>query len=148
MNFTMSYDSRATPNYVTSWSKIKLSWLVVSTNFYTSTNPNDENSLGNLVWAGTYGFSGITATTSDQALITNSIFGAQPIPAYADATCGYLNTSPPGFDLNCGAARPNARFMIHTYIMGFRFNPTGGLHTLAASVLLGTGSGLTITSVD
>lgn len=147
MNFTMSYDSRATPNYVTSWSKIKLSWLVVSTNFYTSTNINDENSLGNLVWAGTYGFSGITATTTNQPLITNSIFGAQPA-AFADATCGYLNTSPPGFDLNCGAARPNARFMIHTYIMGFRFNPTGGLHTLAASVLLGDGGGLTTPSVD
>jgi hypothetical protein len=37
MNFTMSYThNRDGINYVTSWSKIKLSWLAVSTNFYTS----------------------------------------------------------------------------------------------------------------
>jgi hypothetical protein len=59
-----------------------------------------------------------------------------------------LNTSPPAFDLNCGAARPNARFIVHPYIMGFRFNPTGGLHTLGASVLLGDGSGTNVASVD
>ena len=97
------------------------------------------HSLGNLVWAGTYGISDVTTTTTDSALLVNSVFSAQPGTQFADITCGYLNTSPPAFDLDCGLARTNARFMVHPYIMGFRFNPIGGTHTLAASVLLGDG---------
>ena len=140
MNFTMSYTQNAGGiNFVTTWTKVKLSWLAVSTNFYSSITPQVENSLGNLVWAGTYGISDVTTTTTDSAILVNSVFSAQPGTQFADITCGYLNTSPPAFDLDCGLARPNARFMVHPYIMGFRFNPIGGTHTLAASVLLGDG---------
>jgi len=139
----MNYDSRASVNFVTTWSKIKLSWLVVSTNFYSSSNPLDPNARGNLVWAGTYGLSDPT-TQADQPLIVNSIFANQPaIYDAADDVCGYVNSSPPGFDLNCGPAYLNTRFVVHTYVTGFRFNPNvaGGLHAIAASILLGAGSG-------
>jgi len=142
MNFTVDYESRASVSYRTIWSKVKLSWLVISTNFYSSQNPSNPNALGNLAWAGTYGISDLTGIT-DRALTVNAIFANQSaIAGLADDVCGYVNTSPPRFDLDCGPTRANSRFMVHAYIAGFRFNPnvTGGLHVIAASVLLGDGS--------
>lgn len=52
--------------------------------------------------------------------------------------CGYINTSPPAFDVDCsGAADP--RFVTHLYVMGFQFNPSG-TYSLAASALRNTGT--------
>ena len=52
----------------------------------------------------------------------------------ASPECGYLNTSPPAFDVHCDASS-DPHFLTHTYIMGFQFNPTGGSYVLAASAL-------------
>jgi hypothetical protein len=51
--------------------------------------------------------------------------------------CGYINSSPGYFDLTCNTF-PNSRFVTHSYIIGFQFNPSGTF-TLAASAIQGNG---------
>jgi hypothetical protein len=131
MNFSLSY-SNPTNTFQTTWSKITLSWIAVSTAFQTTV----ANSNGNYVWATTVGlsapFSGL-----EGAILSNSVFGVQTATMLADAQCGYLNTGPPKFDITC-AGSPNARFITHAYVSGFQFNPSGPF-TLAASVLRNNG---------
>ncbi len=130
MNFTMNYLYNTNGiNFKTTWTRVRLNWLAVSTSFQTITG----SGRGNYIWAGSVGlsapFSGLAGP-----VMTNSIFANQPASMLADPECGYTNISPPVFDLSCvGAANP--RFLTHLYIMGLQFNPTGGSYTLAASVL-------------
>lgn len=132
MNFTMNYlYNNAAVNFQTSWTNIKLSWLAVSTGFQTVVPSNALG--GSYIWAGTVGlyapFSGVSG-----AIMTNSPFVLQTPEMVATPECGFINDSPGRFDLTC-AGQDNARFLTHSYIMGFQFNPSG-THTLAASALL------------
>lgn len=135
MNFTMNYlYNNAGINFQTSWTKVQLSWIAVSTGFETVVSNNPTG--GNYIWATSIGlyapFSGVTGP-----LLTNSPFVTQTAAMTANANCGYINASPGYFDTTC-AGQTNARFLTHTYIMGFQFNPAGSF-TLAASALQGNG---------
>ena len=133
MNFTMLYlYNDGTINYQTTWSRVKLSWLAVSTSFET-TGPTE----GNFIWAGTVGISAPIQEIS-QSYLTNAVFAFQTSKMQTDSQCGYINTSPPAYDLVCQGLT-NSRFLTHLYIMGFQFNPAGGSYTLAASVLRNQG---------
>ena len=79
-------------------------------------------------------------------VITNSLWEGVPTASFDDTTCGYIDGPTPYFDLDCDNANAptatppyitpttNERFLTHTYIMGFQFNPSG-TYELAASVL-------------
>lgn len=121
-----------TINVLTTWSRVKLSWLAVSTSFETT-----GAIYGNYIWAGSVGISAPISSTSS-AYLTNSIFAFQTTDMQGDAQCGYINTSPPVYDLECFDL-PDARFLTHLYIMGFQFSPSGSF-TLAASALLNGGT--------
>ena len=144
MNFTMNYNyNNAAVNFQTSWTNIKLSWLAVSTGFQTVI-PNNPLG-GSYIWAGTVGLYAPFSGTSG-ALMTNSPFVFQTDEMTASAECGFINNSPGYFDLTC-ANQANARFLTHSYIMGFQFNPSG-TYTLAASALQGNGGTNELTDVD
>lgn len=138
MNFTMLYTFN---NIKTSWSKIKLSWLAVSTSFLTT---NTATKMGQYIWAGSVGLSAPFSGLSGPVM-TNSIFATQTAAMIASPECGYLNTSPPTFDVTC-TNFVNARFITHLYVMGFQFNPSGQ-YALAASVLRNAG-GQAVTDLD
>jgi len=128
MNVTLNYNS-PDGSFQTTWTKIKLSWVAVSTAVQTTSTAG-----GNYIWAGsasvTAPFNGLS-----QAVIPNSLW--YQIGA-TNPLCGYVNTSPPYFNVVC-SNNPNAKFVTHLYIMGFQFNPSGS-YSLAASVLRGTGT--------
>jgi len=140
MNFTMSYNfQNCTIGCQTTWTKIKLSWVAVSTSFEVI---DSVTGLGNYIWASSIGLSA-PFTGLPTAQFPNNLFRTDP----STTTCGYMNTSPPQFDVTCTAATfPNARFITHYYIMGFQFNPAGSI-ALAASALLG-GSTDALTAAD
>ena len=77
--------------------------------------------------------------------MSNSPWITQNAAMDASAACGFVNSSPGFFDMTCNGA-VKSRFITHTYIMGFQFNPSGAF-TLAASALLGNG-GSTTTDAD
>eukprot|EP00178_Gracilaria_changii_P015997 TRINITY_DN4503_c0_g2_i1.p1 TRINITY_DN4503_c0_g2~~TRINITY_DN4503_c0_g2_i1.p1 ORF type:complete len:154 (-),score=9.28 TRINITY_DN4503_c0_g2_i1:158-619(-) len=138
MNFTMNYNN-ANGTFQTTWSSIKLSWLAVSTSFETVYG----NPYGNYVWAGSVAMRTPFTNNIAGPVMTNSIWSQVP-DIFNDDTpndlrCGYINTSPPYYDLDCPNTA-NERFVLHTYIMGFQFNPTGGSYTLAASALRNGGT--------
>ena len=136
MNFTMSY-SNPNSTFVTTWSSIKLSWVAVSTGFQSVTGSGQ----GNYIWAGSVGMSTPFTNGISGPIIPNSLWG-QRTPAHATTEeCGYLNTSPPAFDVECNT-HPNARFITHLYIMGFQFDPSTGSYSLAASALRNTGTNI------
>ena len=130
MNITLSYNNPA-GTFQTTWTRIKLSWVAVSTVMQT------VNAIGgSYIWAGSVGMSAPFTNGLSGAVIPNSLwYDNQNL---GGAACGYINTSPPVFDTNC-AGNTNARFITHLYIMGFQFDPSGN-YTLAASVLLGAGT--------
>ncbi len=130
-------------NFQTSWTNIKLSWLAVSTGFQTVV----ANSAigGSYIWAGTLGLFAPFSGTSG-ALMTNSPFVFQTTEMATNAECGFINSSPGYFDVNC-AGQPNARFLTHSYIMGFQFNPSG-TYTLAAGALQANGGTNDLADVD
>jgi hypothetical protein len=130
MNFTMDYNN-PTGTFTTTWSTIKLSWIAISTSFETV----NAQSYGNYLWAGSVGITSPSGVSESQIL--NSVWNRVPVSATTDARCGYINTSPPYFDLYCGPPVVGGNspvFVTHLYIMGFKFNPTG-TYELAASVL-------------
>lgn len=92
---------------------------------------------GSYIWAGSVGLSAPFTNGLAGPVIPNSLWYDNQ--ALTGDACGYINTSPPVFDTNCGANSGSARFMTHLYIMGFQFDPSG-TYTLAASVLLGAGT--------
>lgn len=129
MNFTMNYNN-PTGSFQTTWSSVKLSWVAVSTGFQTVTGSGQ----GNYIWAGSVGVASPFTNGISGPVIPNSIWGAQTTAMATTAECGYINTSPPAFDVTCFGAT-NPRFLTHLYIMGFQFDPTSGSYSLAASVL-------------
>jgi len=145
MNFTMNYNN-PTGTFATTWSSIKLSWLAVSTSFETVYG----NPYGNYLWAGSVGMAAPFTNNIAGPVMTNSIWSQIPDSfnddAGADNRCGYINTSPPYYDLDCPNT-VNEKFVLHTYIMGFQFNPVGGSYTLAASALR-NGGGNTLADTD
>ena len=137
MNFTMNYNN-PTGTFSTTWSSIKLSWLAVSTSFETVYG----NPYGNYVWAGSVGMAAPFTNGIAGPVMTNSIWSQVPDAFHTagDNRCGYINTSPPYYDLHCPTGTDTSnKFILHTYIMGFQFNPAGGSFTLAASALRNTG---------
>lgn len=131
MNITLSYTNPA-GTFQTTWTKVKLSWVAVSTAMQT------VNAVGgSYVWAGSVGIGAPFTNGLSGAVIPNSLWYDNL--NLTDDACGYINTSPPVFDTNCGAGTLNARFMTHYYIMGFQFDPSG-TYSLAASVLIGAGT--------
>jgi hypothetical protein len=133
MNFTMVYNNPA-GTFQTTWSSIKLSWVAVSTGFATVTG----SGLGNYIWAGSVGMSTPFTNGISGPIIPNSLWSMNSAAMIASPECGYINSSPPAFDVNCvGAANPV--FVTHLYIMGFQFDPSG-TYSLAASVLRKTGT--------
>jgi hypothetical protein len=144
MNFTMNYlYNNGAINFQTSWTNIRLSWLAVSTGFQTVV-PNSALG-GSYIWAGTVGLSAPFSGTSG-ALMTNSPFVFQTPDMINSAECGFINSSPGYFDLTC-SGQANARFLTHSYIMGFQFNPSGTF-TLAASALQGNGGTTSLADVE
>ena len=80
------------------------------------------------------------------AIMTNSPWSRQDPNAATTPECGYINTSPPSFDMTCfGAA--DYKFITHTYIMGFQFNPSS-TYSLAASALRNGGTTTALLDVD
>jgi hypothetical protein len=69
--------------------------------------------------------------------MTNSPFIPQTAEMDDSPACGYINSGPGYFDMTCNTF-PHARFVMHSYIMGFQFNPEG-TYTLAASAIQGNG---------
>ncbi len=129
MNITLSYTNPA-GTFQTTWTKVKLSWVAVSTAMQT------VNAFGgSYVWAGSVGMGAPFTNGLSGAVIPNSLWYENP--SLATDACGYINTSPPVFDTDCVNA--NARFITHFYIMGFQFDPSG-TYSLAASVLIGAGT--------
>lgn len=142
MNVTMNYLYNANGiNYQTSWTKVKLSWMAASTGFETVVLGDPLG--GNYIWTGTVG---LYAPFNDisGAIMTNSPFIPQTGDMANSPACGYINSSPGYFDLTCNTF-PNARFVTHSYIMGFQFNPSG-TYTLAASAIQGNGGDSTADS--
>lgn len=130
MNLTLSYSNPA-GTFQTTWTKIKLSWVAVSTGMQT------VNAIGgSYIWAGSVGMAAPFTNGLSGAVIPNSLWYDNT--NLVNSACGYINTSPPVFDTNCDG-NPRARFATHLYIMGFQFDPSG-TYSLAASVLLGAGS--------
>lgn len=135
MNVTMNYLYNSNGiNYQTSWTKVKLSWMASSTGFQTVVV--DDPLGGNYIWAGSVGLSAPFTDVSG-AIMTNSPFIPQTGDMDNSPACGYINSSPGFFDLTCNTF-PNSRFVTHSYIMGFQFNPSGTF-TLAASAIQGNG---------
>jgi hypothetical protein len=91
---------------------------------------------GSYVWAGSVGIAAPFTNGLSGAVIPNSLW--YQYPGSNNDACGYINTSPPVFDIDCGG-NANSRFMTHFYIMGFQFDPSG-TYSLAASVLIGAGT--------
>ena len=134
MNFTMNYNN-PDGSFATTWTTIKLSWVAVSTAF------EKYNTIaGQYVWAGSVSMLAPFTSGIPGPVIPNSIWENIPAAAANDDTCGYVDGPTPYFDLTCGAANVNERFLTHLYIMGFQFNPAGGTYELAASVLRLTGT--------
>lgn len=143
MNFTMNYlYNNNGINFQTSWTSIKLSWLAVSTGFETVVENNPQG--GSYIWAGSVGLYAPFNDVSG-AIMSNSPFVPQTAAMAASPACGFVNASPGYFDLTC-FGQTNARFLTHTYIMGFQFNPSG-TYTLAASAAQGNG-GSALTDTD
>ncbi len=130
MNVTLSY-ANPDGSFQTTWTKVKLSWVAVSTAMQTM-----DVLGGSYVWAGSVGLQAPFNNGLAAAMIPNSLW--YQVSATADARCGYINTSPPFFDVACNG-NANARFVTHLYIMGFQFDPSG-TYSLAASVLRGGGT--------
>jgi hypothetical protein len=133
MNVSLVFTS---PNgtFQTTWTKVTLSWVAVSTGFQTI-NGNG----GSYVWAGSVGISAPFTNGISGPIIPNSLWSAQTAAQATTPECGYINSSPPVFDLGCSGF-PAASFVTHFYIMGFQFDPTQGSYALAASVLMNTGT--------
>ena len=71
MNFTMNYlYNDGTINYQTTWSRVKLSWLAVSTSFQTI-----GATEGNYIWAGSVGVHNPSGGPS--SYLTNGVFAYQ-----------------------------------------------------------------------
>ena len=142
MRITMdyTYTINLTNNYVSQWTKVKLSFIVVTTQFssYAATEK------GNFVWAGSSEVN--VATTGIVGVYgLGSIFDTSITTTDVATACGYLsglpNSNSPKFDVNCPVAD---KMIPHYYIMGFRFAPSA-TYTLAASAtipnyLSGTGT--------
>lgn len=136
LNFTMNYlFNNNGINFQTSWSSIKLSWLAVSTIFETVVSSDPLG--GSYIWAGSVGLYPPFTDVSG-AIMSNSPFISQNAAMEGNAACGFVNSSPGFFDMTCFGNEATQRFVTHTYIMGFQFNPAG-TYTLAASALLGNG---------
>ena len=143
MNFTMNYlYNNNGINFQTSWTSIRLSWLAVSTGFETVVANNPQG--GTYIWAGSVGLYAPFNDVSG-AIMSNSPFVPQTTAMTTSPACGFVNASPGYFDVTC-AGQTNARFLTHTYIMGFQFNPSG-TYTLAASAAQGNG-GTALTDTD
>lgn len=140
MSFTMDYTYNQNGiNYQTTWTKIKLSYVVVSTQFET-VGPT----LGNYVWAGSIGLN-VPVTGLTGANMPNSIF--KFVTGDDTSTdCGYINSSPPRFDISCAGNTATQGFVTHLYIMGFKFSPAGA-YALGASALRNAG-GQTTADLD
>lgn len=97
----------------TKWTKVKLTYIVVSTAFESFTG----TAGGNYVWAGsiqiTVGSSGIMGLYKEGSVFSN-------IALDETNTCGYLNgltnQNTPKFDTKCST---NDQIVPHFYIMGF-----------------------------
>ena len=130
MNVTINYAS-PDGSFQTTWTKVKLSWVAVSTGIQTMSVVG-----GSYVWAGSVGMAAPFTNGLSGPVIPNSLWYQQSTTS--DVQCGYINSSPPFFDVDCNG-NTNARFVTHLYIMGFQFNPAG-TYSLAASVLRGAGT--------
>ena len=143
MSFTMNY-ANPDGSFQSTWSRVKLSWVAVSTSFETV----DGQAFGNYIWATSIGLSKTAFSNHvTQAQMVNSPFSRQTAAMSGDAGCGYINTSPPAFDTACPGGN-DYRFMTHLYIMGFKFNPAGGNFHLAASVLRNGGGNTVLADTD
>lgn len=116
------------------WNSIKLSYLVVSSQFQSY----DTVSGGNYVWAGSSDLivdvSGTVGTFGPGSLFA----GTNLVNINTNGICGYLgylpNNNAPVFDYVCDGAASNDRIIPHYYIMGIKFTP--GTYELAASALI------------
>lgn len=134
MNVTLNYNS-PDGTFQTTWTRVKLSWVAVSTAVKTSALAG-----GSYIWAGSVGLSAPFNNGLTGAAIPNSLWYQ-----VSNDLCGYVNTSPPYFSVTC-TGYSNVKFLTHLYIMGFQFDPSG-TYSLAASVLRKAGTN-TQTDVD
>lgn len=145
MNITMVY-TNPTGTFQTTWSRIKLSWVAISTAF-----PTIVGAGGSYAWAGSVGMSYPFTNGISGPVMVNSLWAQQTAAMAGDAPCGYVNPTTagglPAFDMGC-AGFNSAKFVTHLYIMGFQFNPTGGSYTLAASVLRNGGTTSNLADTD
>ena len=114
MRFTMDYVyDNLNVTSTTKWTKVKLTYIVVSTDFEDFTAAEG----GNYVWAGSIQIT-VDTTGAKGLYKEGSIFS--DIALDAASTCGYLNgqtnQNTPKFDTNCAA---NDQIVPHFYIMGF-----------------------------
>ena len=84
-------------SFATTWTNLKLSWVAVSTQF------EKFNNDGQYVWAGSVGMTAPFTNNIPGPVITNSLWGAIPAAAFADAVCGYVDGPTPYFDVDCDA---------------------------------------------
>lgn len=109
--------------FTSQWTKVKLTYIVVSTEF----DAYDDVNGGNFIWAGS---SEVMVDAAgdfglfEQGSIFDNLDDLDALIDIEPTLCGYLNertnTNAPAFDTIC----PNAdRIVPHYYIMGFEFLP-------------------------
>jgi hypothetical protein len=118
MKFSMNYFFQGSSGdpVETKWTRVKVSYLLVSDKFYSYANEG-----ANYVWAGSVE---ITPNRAGQY----GLYGPGSIFAAAAGTasvCGYLSNAPSSstakFDTTCPS---NDAMVPHYYIMGFQFTPS------------------------
>lgn len=129
MDYNYGIDST---NFVSQWTKIKLTWIVVTNEFESFIS----TAGGTYIWVGS---SDISISNSGKVGIfgESSIFGTISTAATSSSSCGYLsrnsNNLYPRFDTECAATD---KILAHYYIMGFKFNPAISSNRLAVSALI------------
>jgi hypothetical protein len=119
---------------LTAWTKVKLSYLVVSYSRVSATTINEGSTTkSSLIWATSQYVDLATAGVSDTAVLTDPVLLGD---AYSRGDgCGlyYTDSEKWRYGIRCdrtatGSNSPTVEFdvAVHTYIMGFRYTPIAG----------------------
>jgi hypothetical protein len=96
----------------TQWTKVKLTYLLVSEQFGGITSPSY---FGNsYLWAGQVQ---LTPPKSNQPVQNDPIYSHSNLAGM----CGYVDSFPPIYGTNCPA---DAKILYHYYVMGFQYDST------------------------
>lgn len=142
MTFNMDYTWAASGlTYTTTWTKIKLSYVVVSTSLITTgtiiKTPTASTLYGNYIYAGSVGIN-LAGDIAYNGIISATTF-LQSATDIASAECGYM-VNEGVVDLTCaGANAAKSRFLSHFYVMGFKYDPAS-TNVIAASVIRNPGA--------